>query len=70
MAKQVRGWPTARPQQEGAEEPERDHQQEEQSDATGREDIANYDVDIGYVGSEPKVEPDAQVEREVDPDAE
>ena len=34
------------------------------------EDIADYDMDIDYVDSEPKVEPVTQEEREVDPDAE
>ena len=33
-------------------------------------DIADYDRDIDYVGSEPQVESVAQDEREVDPDAE
>ena len=35
-----------------------------------RQDIADYDMDIGYEGSEPKVEPTAQIQNEVDPDAE
>ena len=64
------GYPTSRPQQEGAEEPEQDPQQEDQSDAAEGKDIADYDPDIDYVGSEPKVEQVAQDEREVDPDAE
>ena len=51
MARPVRGCPTARSQQEGTEEPERDTQQEDQSDATEVEDIADYDPDIDYVGS-------------------
>ena len=32
-------------------------------------DITDYDLDIGYEGSEPKVEQVAQEQREVDPDA-
>ena len=67
MARLVRGCPTTRPQQEGTEEPERDPQQEDQSDATEGEDIADYNPDVDYEGSEPKVELVPQVEREVDP---
>ena len=70
MAMLVRGQPTARPQIEGAEEPDRDPQQEDQLDPAEGEDIANYDLDVDYVGSEPKVEPMAKDENEVDPDAE
>ena len=55
MARLVRGCPTARSQQVGIEEPERDSQQEDQPDATGGKDIADYDLDINYEGSEPKV---------------
>ena len=33
-------------------------------------DIADYDPDVDYEGSEPEVEPVTEVEREVDPDAE
>ena len=43
------------PQQEGAPE---------------GKDIANYNLDVDYGGSEPKVEPVAQEQKEVDPDAE
>ena len=59
-----------RSQQEGIEEPERDHQQEDQTDAIGGEDIADYDPEVDYGGSEPVVEQSAQEQREVDPDAE
>ena len=69
MARLVRGCPTARSQQEGIEEPERDPQQEDQPDATGGKDIADYNPDIDYEGSEPEVEQSAQEQREVDPDA-
>ena len=54
-----------RPQQECTEEPKQDPLQDDQSDTTEGEDIADYDLDIDYEGSEPKVEPVAQVEREV-----
>ena len=70
MARLVRGCPTDRSQQEGIEEPERDPQQEDQQDATGGEDIADYDPDVDYEGSEPEVEQSAEEQREVDPDAE
>ena len=70
MARLVRGHPTTRSQQEGAEESERDSQQEDQSDTTESKDVADYNLDIDYEGSEPKVEPVAHVEREVNPDAE
>ena len=42
MARRVRGCTTARLQQEGIEEPERDLQQENQPDATEDKDIADY----------------------------
>ena len=70
MARPVRECLTSRPQQEGAEEPERNPQQEEQSDAAEGKVIADYDPDIDYEGSEPKVEPDAREQREIDSDAE
>ena len=70
MARPVRGCPTARPPQEGAEEPERDHQQEDQPDAAEGKDIADYDPDVDYVGSEPNIEQSAQEQKGVDPDAE
>ena len=69
MARLVRGCPTPRSQQEGAEEPERDPQQGEQPDTTEGKDIADYNPDIDYEGSEPKVEPDTKEQREDDPDA-
>ena len=55
----MRGCPTARSQQEGIEEPERDPQQEDQPDATEGKDIADYNPDVGYEGSEPKVKQSA-----------
>ena len=70
MARSVKGCPTARPQQDCIEEPERDPQQEDQPDAIGDKDIADYNLDVDYEGSEPEVEQSAQEEREVDPDAE
>ena len=50
MARPVRGYPTARPQREGAEEPDIDPQQEDQLDAAEGKDIADYDPDIDYLG--------------------
>ena len=70
MARPVRGCPTARSQQEGIEEPKRDPQQEDQPDATEGKDIAGYDLDVDYEGSEPEVKQSAQEQKEVDPDAE
>ena len=70
MARPLSGRPTARSQQEGVEEHERDPQQGEQPDATGGKDIADYDPDIDCEGPEPEVEQSAQEQREVDPDAE
>ena len=70
MARSVRQCPTSRPEQEGMEESERDPQQREQPDATEGKVIADYDLDVDYEGSEPKVEPDALEQREDDPDAE
>ena len=69
MARLVRGCPTARSQQEGMEEPKRDPQQGKQPDAAEGKDIADNNLDIGYEGSEPQVEPDAQEQRDIDPDA-
>ena len=46
MARPVKGCLTARLQQEGAEEPERDPQQEGQPDATEGKDIVDYDLDV------------------------
>ena len=65
MARSVRGCPTARLQQRGTEKPKRDPQQREQPDATEDKNIADYDPNVDYEGSEPKVEPDAQEHREV-----
>ena len=70
MARLVRGHPTARSQQEGIEEPERDPQQEDQPDATGGKDIEDYNPDLNYEWSEPEVKQSAHEQREVDPDAE
>ena len=70
MAKTMMGCPTTWSQQEGTEKPERDHQQGEDPDAIGGKNIADYDSDKDYEGSELEVEPDAQEQREVDPDAE
>ena len=39
-------------------EPERDPQEGEQPDAKEGKDIADYDPDVDYEGSEPKVEPE------------
>ena len=50
MARPVRGHLTARSQQEGTEEPDRDPQQKGQLDATEGKDIADYDLDIYYEG--------------------
>ena len=47
-----------------------DSQQENQPDATEGNDIVDYDPDINYEGLEPKVEPVAQEQMEVDPDME
>ena len=70
MARLVRGPPTARLQQEGAEEPKRDHQQEEQPDASEGKDIVDYDLDVDNEGSKPEVDPVAQDQSEVGPGAE
>ena len=70
MARSLRGHPTARSQQEGTKEPERDPQQEDQPDATVGKDIEEYNLEVDYEGSEPKVEQSAQEQRQVDPDAE
>ena len=70
MNRLVRGRPTTRLQQEGAEDPDRDPQQDDQSVTAEGKDIADYDPNVDYEGSEPKVESDAQVEREVNSDAE
>ena len=69
MARPVRGCPTPRLQQEGEIEPEKNPQQGEQPDATEGKLIADYNPDIYYEGQEPKVEQDAQKQREDDSDA-
>ena len=68
MDRLVRGHPTARSQKGGTVEPERDPQQEEQSNATECKDIADYNLDVDYEGSEPEVEPDTQEQREIHSD--
>ena len=70
MARPVRGHPTARLQQEGAEELERDHQQEDQPDVTEGKDIADYNPDMDYEALESQNEQVAQDQREVNYDAE
>ena len=57
------GMPNSQSQQEGIEEPERDPQQEEQPDTKGGKDIADYDPDVDYEGSEPKVKQSAQEQK-------
>ena len=58
-----KGCPTARSRQEGAEQYERDLQQEDQPDTTVGEDIEDYNLDVDYDGSEPEVEQSAQEQR-------
>ena len=70
MARPIRGCLTARSEQGGTEEPDRDPQQGEQPDAAEGKEITDYDLDIDCEGSEPEVESDAQEQREDDPDAE
>ena len=62
----------ARPvmEQEDAEEPERDPQQEGQPDATEGKNIVDYNANVDCEGSEPRNEPVAQDQSEVNPDAE
>ena len=67
MARPVRGHPTPRPQ---VGEPERDPQQEEHPDTAEGKVIVDYDPDVDDEVAEPKVEPHAQEQREVDSDAE
>ena len=66
MAMTVRGCLTTQSQSEGDDEPEtilNTPQQEGQPDVAVGEDIADYDPDVGYEGSEPKVEPVAQEQK-------
>ena len=70
MARPVRGCLTARLQQKDAEDHEQDSQQEEQADAREGKVIVDYNPDVDYEQSEPKNEPVAQDQREVNPDAE
>ena len=53
------------PQQEGLEELIRNPQQEEQSDTIEGIVIVDYNPDVDYEGSEPKVEPGTQEKRKV-----
>ena len=73
MMRTMRGRPTTWLQSKGKDEPETiintPHQEGHPDTAKGR-DIADYTPDIDYEGSEPKVEPVAQEQREVDPDEE
>ena len=66
----LKGCPTDRSQEEGAEQPKRDPQQGDKPDAIVGKDIEDYNMDINYEGLEPKVEQRAQEQREVDPDTE
>ena len=64
MLRPVKGCQTPRLQQEDKIEPERDHPQMEQPDATEGKVTADYDLDVDYKRSEPEVEPHAQEQRE------
>ena len=69
----IRGCPTPHLKSEGKDEPETilsATQQKGQPGATEGRDIADYDLDVDNEGSEPKVEPVTQEQREVDPNAE
>ena len=70
MARSLREHPTARSQEEGTEEPEKNSQQEDQPDVIVGKDIEDYDSNVDYDWSEPKVKQSAQEQREVDPDSE
>ena len=48
MVSLVRGYPKARSQREGAQEPNRDPQQEDQLDTAEDKDIADYYPDVDY----------------------
>ena len=64
---------TARLQLEGAEDSKTNPsipQQKEHPNAAEEEVIADYKLDIDYEGSEPKVEPNAQEEKEENSDPE
>ena len=56
MARFLKEHLIARSQQDGAEEHKRDPQQEDQPDTTVGEDIEDYNLDVDYDRSEPKVE--------------
>ena len=71
MARTVRGLPTAWSQSEYAEETEINPsvpQQEKQSDVTEGKVIVDCGPDVDYEWSEPKIEPDAQEEKEENSD--
>ena len=73
MARIMRGCTTAWSQQEGTEELKTNPivpEKEEQADAIEGEDIADYNPDVDYEGSESKIEPVAQEEKEENSDAE
>ena len=73
MARTMRGHPTTWLQLEGKDELEKilnAPQQEDHPDTAEGRDIADYDPDVDFEGSELKVEPVAQEQREVDPDVE
>ena len=62
--------PTTWLQPESKDETEKIPPQQGHPDTIVGRDIADYNPDIDYEGSEPKVEPVDQEQREVDPDAE
>ena len=64
----MRGCLTPSSQQVGFEESERDSQQGGQSDMAEGEVIVDYDLEVDYEGSKPKVALDAQKQRGFDPD--
>ena len=70
MSRPVRGCPTVWLHAEGAEEPETNHQQEEQPDATEGKVRVDYNPDIDNEGSEPKDESVTQAEIEKNSGAE
>ena len=73
MVRIMRGCPTTLLQLEGKDDPEtilNAPQQEGHPDTAEGGDIADYDPDVDYEGSELKVELVTQEQKEVDPDAE
>ena len=68
MVRTMKGCPTTRLQSEGKDGPEtilNATQQEGHPYATVEKDIADYNLDIDFEGSKPRVEPVAQEQREV-----